>query len=160
VVDVRQAGEQAVVDLVIRVDDVAVLLPGPGAPSARWADIAPEAVTIVGLPAAAVAWARTMPPRRWQLLIGEPSLERARGDSGIPFLTRREYGMVNVTFGQEGLAVRTERCAGGQDCSIDLPVPTLTALIPDPSRTTGPPPGRWDEPPEPPVQSGQTGAGR
>jgi hypothetical protein len=72
-----------------------------------------------------------MPPRRWLLLVGEPAQERARGESGVPFLTRHEHGQVDLSLEQrDALSVRTERCAAGEGCHIELPTPTLTRLLP------------------------------
>jgi competence protein ComEC len=117
VVDARLAGsEQApVLDLAVLVDDLVVLLPGPGAPSGRWADLAPEAVSVGRLPSSAVAWARSLPPRRWLLLVGEPAQERARGDSSVPLLTRREHGQIELSVEHGQVTIRTERCATGED---------------------------------------------
>ena len=36
--------------------------------------------------------ARLLPAQSWLLLVGESGLERVRGDLGVPFLARREYG--------------------------------------------------------------------
>jgi hypothetical protein len=133
IVDVRQTGQAnpvTVVDLAILAGDLAVLVPGPGAPSNRWVEVWPDAVTIGRLPSSAVAWARVVPPRPWLLLVGEPSLERARGESGVPLLTRREYGQVELSVIDGAVAIQTERCPGGQTCQIDLPAPVLTSLLP------------------------------
>ena len=129
VVDVRLAGQRSVVDLAVLVDEVAILLPGPGATSSRWAEVAPEAVTVAVLPASAVSWARTLPPRNWLLLVGEAGLERARGQSDVPFLDRRELGSVEVSVHGGTVAVRTERCPGGRECAVALPPPTLRSLV-------------------------------
>jgi hypothetical protein len=132
VVDARQAGSEqtAVLDLAVLVDDLAVLLPGPGDPSDRWADLAPEAVSVGRLPSSAVAWARSLPPRRWLLLVGEPAQERARGDSGVPLLTRREHGQVEMSIQEGQVTVRTERCSTGEGCQVEQPGATLTRLLP------------------------------
>jgi hypothetical protein len=132
VVDARLAGsEQApVLDLAVLVDDLVVLLPGPGAPSGRWADLAPEAVSVGRLPSSAVAWARSLPPRRWLLLVGEPAQERARGDSSVPLLTRREHGQIELSVEHGQVTIRTERCATGEDCQVELPDASLTRLLP------------------------------
>jgi len=120
VVDVRMAGQRAVVDLAILAGDLAILLPGPGAPSTRWSEVAPDAVTVAALPASAVTWARTLPPRTWLLLVGEAAQERARGDSGVTFLARREHGAVDVQVVDGAVTIRTERCAGGRGCVVDV----------------------------------------
>jgi hypothetical protein len=160
VIDVRQVREGAVLDVVIRADDLAVLLPGPGAPSARWADVDAETVSIGRLPAAGLAWARLLPPRRWLLLVGEPGVERARGDSGVPFLARREYGAVDLTISAGAVSARTERCSGGQDCAIDLPAPIMAALAAPPTRQPAPTSRDSDSPDGSRVQSGRAGDGR
>src|SRR5690606_2372111 len=128
VVDVRASGQTAVVDLAIVANGLAVLLPGPGTPSERWADVEPEAVSVGRLPSADVAWARVLPPRRWLLLVGEPVQARARGESGVPFLTRREYGQIDLRLEGDTLEVETERCADGLACQVVLPPPGLTLL--------------------------------
>jgi competence protein ComEC len=132
VVDARLAGQDQapVLDLAILVDDLAVLLPGPGDPSARWADLKPDAVSVGRLPSSAVAWARTLPERRWLLLVGEPAQARARGESGVPLLTRRAYGQVELVLEGGRVAVRTERCETGEACQIELPPPVRTRLLP------------------------------
>jgi hypothetical protein len=174
VVDIRQVREQSALDLALRVDDLAVLLPGPGAPSPRWGEVAEDAITVGRLPAASVAWARALSPRRWLLLVGEPSLERVTGNSGVPFLARRDHGMIALTVAGGTLAVRAERCAGGHDCLIELPAPTLRALLPgptnkgiassedadDPARGADDPDPDGDGLDEPTVQSGRAGDGR
>ena len=58
----------------------------------------PDAVTVAVLPSSAVAWARTLPPRQWLFVVGEPLLERTRGPSAIPFLARRDYGAIELSF--------------------------------------------------------------
>jgi ComEC/Rec2-related protein len=132
VVDTRTAGQADVLDLAILANDLVVLLPGPGEPSTQWADLAPDAVSIGRLPSSAVAWARALSPRNWLLLVGEPSQERVRGDSGVPFLTRREHGQIELTLAPEqdgaSLVVLTERCAEGSACQLALPEPTLTSM--------------------------------
>jgi competence protein ComEC len=129
VVDARQAGQRPVLDLAVLVGGIAVLLPGPGAPSMNWAGIAPDAATVAALPSSAVVWARVQPPRRWLLLTGEPALERARGDSGVPFLVRRDHGLVSLSVDGDNVEVRTERCAAGSDCRLELPPPSRRALL-------------------------------
>jgi hypothetical protein len=69
-----------------------------------------------------------LPPRRWLLLVGEPVQERARGNSGVPYLTRREHGQIHVSLDGDILAVETERCADGLACQVTLPAPILTLL--------------------------------
>lgn len=128
VVDVRASGQATVLDLAIVANGLAILLPGPGAPSERWADLEPEAVSVGRLPPADVAWARALPPRRWLLLVGEPVQERARGDSGVLFLTRREHGQIDLSLDGDALAVQTERCPDGLACQVALPSPILTLL--------------------------------
>lgn len=130
VVDVRQAGQVTVLDLAITVNDLAILLPGPGAPSGRWGDVAPDLTTVGRLPASGVAWARALPARPWLLLVGEPALERVRGDSGVPFLTRREHGQIELSILDGAVSVETERCAEGEACQVALPPPTSTVLRP------------------------------
>jgi hypothetical protein len=120
-VDVRVAGERPVMDLVVLAGDVAILLPGPGAPSARWSDVAPDAVTIAALPASAVTWARTLPSRNWLLLVGESAQERSRGELDVPFLTRRQHGAIELNVANGAVGVRAERCSGGRGCAVDLP---------------------------------------
>ena len=80
------------------------------------------------LPSSAIAWAREQPPRRWLALVGEPVQERARGDSGVPFLTRREHGQIELSIDGGTVAVQTERCSEGSACQLVLPPPTLTPL--------------------------------
>jgi competence protein ComEC len=154
VIDVRLAGQRSVVDLALVVDGVAILLPGPGSPSPRWVDVAPDAVTIAALPASAVTWARSLPLRNWLLLVGEPAVERARGESGVPFLARRDHGLIELSLIQGTVGVRTERCGGGRECEIQLPPPVFRALLP------GPAPGGTSGGDRSPVQSGRTDDGR
>jgi hypothetical protein len=154
VVDVRTAGERPVLDLAVLVGDLAILLPGPGAPSGRWAAVAPDAASIAVLPGSAVSWARALPPRNWLLLVGEARLERARGASGVPFLMRHETGSVEVTVRDGGLAVRTERCSGGRQCVVELPPPALTTL------DSGAAAVDTTDDAETPVQSGRIGDDR
>jgi hypothetical protein len=128
VVDTRTAGQVSVLDLAILANDLAVLLPGPGEPSTFWAELAPDSVSVARLPSSAIAWARALPPRNWLLLIGEPSQERARGESGVPLVTRRAHGQIELSLDGDALAVVAERCADGAACQIALPAPTLTSL--------------------------------
>jgi competence protein ComEC len=128
VVDVRASGQATVIDLAILTNGLAVLLPGSGVPSERWADLEPDAVTVGRLPSSAVAWARMLPPRRWLLLIGEPVQERARGQSGVPFLTRREHGQIDLSVDGDAVSVQSERCPDGEACQVQLPVPIVTSL--------------------------------
>lgn len=154
IVDVRLAGERAVVDLAVLVGDVAILLPGPGTPSARWSALTPDAVSIAALPASAVTWARSLPPRNWLLLVGEPAQERVGGSAGVPFLARREHGSVAVRVLDGAVEVRTERCSGGRDCPVELPSPSFRPLLSDTlGRTT-----TGDR--RAPVQSGRIADGR
>jgi hypothetical protein len=154
VIDVRLAGQRSVLDLAIVVDDVAILLPGPGSPSPRWVDIAPDAVTVAALPSSAVAWARSLPPRNWLLLVGEPAVERARGESVVPFLARRDHGSIELSLVQRSVGVRTERCSGGRSCAIELPPAAFGALL------SGPGVGGTSSGGRSPVQSGRTDDGR
>jgi competence protein ComEC len=132
VVDARRAGQDQapVLDLAILVGDLVLLLPGPGEPSDRWADLEPDAVSVGRLPSSAVAWARALPERRWLLLVGEPAQERARGESGVPLLTRRAYGQIELSLDRGQVTVRTERCDAGEACQIELPPPVRTRLLP------------------------------
>jgi hypothetical protein len=154
VVDVREASGRQVVDLAIHVEGFTILLPGPGTPSTRWKDVPPEAVSVAALPASAVSWARTLPARNWLLLVGEPAQERARGESGVPFLARREAGSVELIVLDGAVKVRTERCSTGRDCVVELPPPAIRTLLADGpvGDTSG---GRRS-----PVQSGRIGDGR
>ncbi|MGE3269854.1 MAG: ComEC/Rec2 family competence protein, partial [Chloroflexota bacterium] len=130
IVDLRLVDDRPVLDLLILAEGAAILLPGPGSPSQHWADIPADLPSITMLPASAVSWARMLPPRPWLLLVGEPGLARARGDSGVPFLTRREYGIVEIALRDGRMSVRTERCASGTRCQIELPPPIVTRLLP------------------------------
>jgi competence protein ComEC len=149
VVDVRLAGQRPAADLAIVVDgEFAVLLPGPGEPSAGWAEVAPDAVTVAALPASAVAWMRRVPARNWLLLVGE----RARGDADVPFLARRESGSIELRVTDGSVGVRAERCAGGHGCEVEVP-PARRALL---SGSAGDTSGDRRRP----VQSGRTDDGR
>jgi hypothetical protein len=132
VLDARQAGDQTVLDLVFSTGSLTVLLPGPGQPSAQWATFAADHATIGLLSSSAVSWARLLPAQSWLLLVGESGMERARGDLGVPFLARREYGQVDVRVVGNAVSVRTERCSAGRDCSVTLPRPTSGTLAPRP----------------------------
>jgi hypothetical protein len=132
-VDVRQAGPRSVLDLAILARGVSILLPGPGAPSARWAEFAPDGVAVARLPGGATAWARAQPARRWLLLVGDSPPERWRGDSTAPLLMPREHGLIELSIGPDTVAVRTERCSDGQNCDVELPPPTLGTLLADSS---------------------------
>jgi hypothetical protein len=153
VVDVRVAGQRQVADLAVLVDGVAILLPGPGSPSTRWGDVAPDAASIAAVPSGAVSWARALPPRRWLLLVGEPTPARARNAQGVPFLARREYGSVELSMARGTLAVETERCPEGRACVVELPPPAFGALL---SQLFT---GDVSNDRRPPVQSGRTGDG-
>jgi hypothetical protein len=126
----RLAGQAPVADLAILIDGLAILLPGPGAPSDRWADVPSDLVTVGRLPSSAVAWARLMPARSWLLLVGEAAQERARGESAVPFLSRRDYGEIGLSILDGTVSVQTERCADAEACTIVLPPPVSTVLRP------------------------------
>ena len=80
-------------------------------------------MSIAVLPASAVTWARSLPPRNWLLLVGEAAQERARGDAEVPFLPRREHGAIEVQVVDGAVRIRAERCSGGTGCAVDvLPV--------------------------------------
>lgn len=147
VVDARTAGERPVLDLALYVGGVAVLLPGPGTPGTRWSDLEPDGATVAVLPASAVSWARAMPPRHWLLLVGEPALERARGDASVPFLTRRDHGAVELSVSDGGVAVRTERCASGRDCLLELQPAVFQSLVPRPTASSSATPPKPDADP-------------
>lgn len=129
VVDTRQASERPALDLVVQADGLAVLLPGPGAPSERWPAALPDVPLVARLPRSAVSWARSLPPQSWLLLIGDPGTARARGESPAPLLLAREYGTVELTVEGNAVSVRTERCAAGQDCQLQLPPATFGPLL-------------------------------
>jgi competence protein ComEC len=129
VVDVRLAGDQPVMDVAVLAGNVAILLPGPGTPSTRWPDVVPNAVSIAMLPSSAVSWARSLPPRNWLLVVGERPVERDRDESSVPFLSRRDHGSIDVTVHDEVVDIRVERCSGGSDCRVEVPVPAIRTLI-------------------------------
>jgi hypothetical protein len=129
VVDVRLASEQPVLDLMVQAEGLAVLLPGPGAPSDRWPSTLSDQPLVARLPRSAVSWARSLPPQQWMLLIGDPGTAPARGESRVALLLAREYGTIELTLHGGAVSVRSERCSAGQDCQLDLPQPTYGPLL-------------------------------
>jgi hypothetical protein len=129
VVDARQAGQRRVLDLLVQADGLAVVLPGPGAPSDRWPDALPDLPLVARLPRGAVSWARTLPPRSWLLLIGDAATARARGDSPVPLLLAREHGTVELTVQGVAVSAWSGRCATGRECQLELPPPTFGPLL-------------------------------
>ncbi|HZO25918.1 MAG TPA: ComEC/Rec2 family competence protein [Chloroflexota bacterium] len=153
VVDVRAVGDRRMADLAVLIEDVAILLPGPGAPSTRWPDVAPDAVSIAVLPTSAVTWARSLPARKWLLLVREASLERTREGPEVPFLARREHGVIELNVLDGSVGVHAERCTDRRACEVELPPPTVRTLLP------GGPADRSSGDTPPPVQSGRNSAG-
>lgn len=149
VVDARPAAERPVMDLAVLVGEVAILLPGPGTPSTRWSDVAPNAVSIAMLPSSAVSWAKSLQQRNWLLVVGERPIDQERDESSVPFLSRREYGAIDVTVQDGQVAIRVERCSGGGDCQVELPPPATRTLLSAPTGDVASPDLL------PPVQSGR-----
>ncbi|MCC7369004.1 MAG: ComEC/Rec2 family competence protein [Chloroflexi bacterium] len=129
VVDVRTAGEQPALDLLIQLDGLELALPGPGAPSDRWAGALSGAPLAARLPRSGASWARSLPPQAWLLLIGDPGTARARGEAGVPLLLARDFGTVELTIHDGGIGARTERCPSGQSCDLLLPPPQFGPLL-------------------------------
>jgi hypothetical protein len=57
-------------------------------------------------------------------------MERARGESGVPFLDRREHGAIELRIVRGAVQVRTERCVSGVLCELELPPPSIRSLSP------------------------------
>ncbi len=129
VVDVRLAGDRPALDLAVLVGDLAIFLPGPGQPSPHWPSVAPDASTVARLPSSAVAWARSLPARHWLLLVGGPATARARGEPGLPFLTHRDHGLVDLEILDRAILARTERCEAGRNCVLEIPAPMYRTLL-------------------------------
>jgi competence protein ComEC len=149
IINIRQMGQRDVLDLAIVADGLTVLLPGPGTPGLRWDELEPNTSTIAVLPSSAVSWARTLSPRNWLLVVGEPLLERTQSGSAVPFLARRQHGAIEIAPVRGKVAVRSERCADGLDCEIELAPPIFGSLL-----------AQSVDHEESTVQSGRTDGGR
>jgi hypothetical protein len=117
VVDVRQVDERLVLDLLVLVDDLAIWLPGPGRPSARWAD-APAGRALLRLPTTAAAWLRDPTPRSWLAIVGQTPRTDVPPELGAVFLDQRSLGAVEVRLAAGDLTVLTERCEGSAGCEV------------------------------------------
>ena len=130
-IEARRGADRDALDLAVVVDGVVLLLPGPGGTGSHLDSLDADLPTVAILPANAVSWARSLAPRRWLFVVGEPLLERSAAGSSVPFLARREHGAVELTIQNGTATVQSERCPAGLACAIDLPPPRLGPVIDD-----------------------------
>ena len=119
VVDVRDYGDQPVVDLKIVAGDLAVWLPGPGPPSPAWSDVATATRQVVlSLPSRPSAWLRTAPAAPWLAVVAQAPVTLPPSWGGPTLLDHQTFGSIELVVAEEGPSLRLERCSGGGSCLV------------------------------------------